>query len=107
LEQHTFISAIDWIKYTADLGTYIFLIGALLQYVIIRLQAQISIPQTLTILIISRAISIVIAWMIWLYYPREIAHMYSQFVFIPAVISEIVLNLFSIMIVKYVKSKNG
>lgn len=107
MEQHTFISAIDWIKYTADLGTYIFLIGALLQYVILRLQAQTTIPQTLTILIISRAISIIIAWMIWLYYPKGLTHMYSQFIFIPAVISEFVLILFSIVIVKYSKSKNG
>jgi hypothetical protein len=103
----TFVSASDWITYTANLGTYIFLIGALLQYVMIRIRIAISIPQTLTILIISRAISIILAWMIWFFYPKGMTYMLSEFVFVPAVISEVLILILSFLIVNYFKKKNG
>lgn len=78
-----------------------------MQYAVIRLKAQVSIPQTLTILIISRAISIVIAWTIWMFYPKGIPHMYSEFIFVPAVISELLLQGINFFTLQYFIKKNG
>lgn len=100
MEQSTLLSTTDWLKYTADLGTYIYLLGALLQYVIIRLNAGTSIPQTLTLLIISRCISIILAWTIFMFYSKSYPYIISDFIFIPAVISETFIALFSYIVIK-------
>ena len=100
LEQSTLLSTTDWLKHTADLGTYIYLLGALLQYVIIRLNAGTSIPQTLTLLIISRCISIILAWTIFMFYSKSYPYIISDFIFIPAVMSETFIALFSYIVIK-------
>lgn len=93
-ETSTFIPITEWLAQISNLGMIVFLMGALMQYVLLRFKGQINIPQTFPILVISRIISIILAWSISFFIPAR-QQMIQVFVYIPAVIAELFLMVFT------------
>ncbi len=97
-ESHTFIPITEWLFNISNVGMVVFLMGALMQYVLLRFKAMVSIPQTFPILIISRIISIILAWSISFFVPEK-KMIVALFVFVPAVISEILMLIFTYIVI--------
>jgi hypothetical protein len=105
-ESQTFIPITEWLFNISNAGMIVFLMGALVQYVLLRFKAMISIPQTFPILIISRIISIILAWSISFFIPEN-KMIVALFVFVPAVISEILLLAFSYIVLAQMGKKES
>ena len=103
-ETSTFIPITEWLAQISNLGMIVFLMGALMQYVLLRFKGQINIPQTFPILVISRIISIILAWSVSFFIPPQY-HMIRVFVYIPAVISELFLWIFTWVVLVIMNKK--
>jgi len=103
-ESHTFIPITEWLFNISNAGMIVFLMGALAQYVLLRFKAMISIPQTFPIIIISRLISIILAWSISFFIPEK-NMIVGLFVFVPAVISEIFMLVFTYFAIGFMLKK--
>lgn len=104
-ETSTFIPITTWLAQISNLGMIVFLMGALMQYVLLRFKGQINITQTFPILVISRIISIILAWSISFYIPAQ-QQMVRGFVYVPAVIAELFLMLFTYAVLVWMIKKS-
>lgn len=106
MNDHSFISVTDWLSHTAELGVFTFLFGALLQYLMLRFLAQRKLPESIMILVISRIISLILAWVIWLLIGNKIYNVMLVFIFIPALISEALLAIFTYFVLRKTRTES-